>query len=160
MDINKDLADPSEDIKKFDDGAYLYKSSTGDFDIDKFNRYYEQYRAKRKKQMERKMAKKLGELNKPKDRKPLYHDSVAEIMINTKDALFEILDDLLQRRFIVDTFIKNNRLFYIGLIMVFIACFMFAYTIIIGDSNDSSKENDVIRVNHIHKIISIMDKEL
>ena len=85
--------------------------------------------------MRRNMREKLDKLNVPKKVTPIYRDSLGQILIDTKDALFQILDDLLQHKFTLDTFIKDNRLFYIGMILIFIASFMYLYTIIIGNAH-------------------------
>jgi len=120
-------------------------------DIDNFDRNYEQYILKRKKNMKQKMALRLAELNNdnPIDT-PIYSKNIASIIIDTKDALFDLLDDLLQHKFTIDTFTKNNRMFYIGLILILIALFIYIYNIIIGDHLPYKDANNSININHIH----------
>ena len=118
----------NRDLVKLVDGSYLYVSKDGKFDIDRFNRDYDQYRIRRKDEMEKNIALKLAALNKPKPEVPIYQQSIGTILINTKDELFDTLDDVLQSKFELNTFTRNNRLFYIGLTMIFIACFIFLYT--------------------------------
>lgn len=154
MNINKDLATVDNNLLKLPSGAYLYRSSSGEFDIDAFNRDYEQYKVRRKNQMERNMALKLAEYNKPKEFRPIYKYSLGEILINTKDSLFEILDDILQKRFSPETFTKNNRLFYLGIFIIFVACFVFLYSIITSEESEKYKNTTSnIEINHIHKIL-------
>lgn len=158
MDNNmfRDLAEPNGDLKRFGDGKYLHKWNNDEFDIDKFNRDFEQYRIKRKKEMKKKMALRLAELNKPKKVVQVYEKPLGNILLDTKDAMFEILDDLLQHKLEIDTFTKNNRLFYIGIVLIFIAVFLYMYTIVIGDNHRSSEtyKNKHIHIDHLHKIFN------
>jgi len=152
MNVNKDLAQPTGDFVRLEDGKYLYETKQGEFDIDKFNLEFEQYRIKRKKEMERERATKLAELNRPKPKLPIYKDSLGKIFIDTKDALFNMLDDLLQRNFSLNVFTKDNRLFYVGLTMIFIAVFMYLYTIVIGESHSENKIGSGFLVTHLHDV--------
>jgi len=130
---NNDIVDVAQkqgnlNLVKLVDGSYLYINNDGKFDINRFNRDYDQYRIRRKEEMDKKIALKLAELNKPKPEIPIYQKSIGTILINTKDTLFEILDDMLQGNFSSNTFTKNNRLFFIGITMIIIACFILLYT--------------------------------
>lgn len=115
------------DLVKLLDGSYLFVSSDGKFDIDRFNRNYDQYKIRRKQEMDKKIQQKLAIYNKPKPELPIYKNNIATIMINMKDELFDTLDDLLQGYFNLSTFTKNNRLFYIGILLIIISIFIFAY---------------------------------
>jgi hypothetical protein len=126
----------NRNLVKMVDGSYLYISSDGKFDIDRFNRDYDQYKIRRKDEMEKKIALKLAALNKPSPEIPIYKQSIGTILINTKDGLFDILDDILQAQFTLSTFTQNNRLFYIGITMIFIACFIFMFTQIFDELNN------------------------
>lgn len=159
MDIGKDQSKPRSDFKMNEDGSFRYQSNNGEFDIDKFNLGYEQYKRRREKNKRIKMREKLDELNKQDEKTPIYSESIGKILINTKDSLFQILDDLLQHKFKIDTFTKNNRLFYIGLILIFIASFMYLYTVFIGDEHDLQGGN-VIGVKHMHEIVDLGDKKI
>lgn len=142
-DAGRDLADPDNKLKLFYDGAYLYRSSNGDFDINKFNRFYEQYREKRKKAKRVNMIKKLAELNIPEEEIPIYDESVGNMLINFKDAIFNTLDDTLQRKFSIETITKNNRLFYWGMLLVIIAFIMYLYSIF---TDQPMEDRSVIRI--------------
>lgn len=139
MDIDQDLAELSDDLKKFNDGKYLYRDDDNKFDINKFNRSYDQYRERRKTIMKERIRKKLEEMNRMPDKTPIYQHSMAQILIDSKDSLFQILDDLLQYKFESDTFIKKNRLFYLGILFVFIAFVLIIYSYFVG--SDSSTNN-------------------
>jgi len=146
MDINKDLAKPDNNLLQFEDGKFFYRSSSGDFDVDKFNRSYDQYKERRKKEKDKKMTLRLNELNEPKEEIPAYSKPIGQVLIDTKDALFEILDDLLQRRIEINTFKKNHRMFYIGLTMIFIAVFLYMLIIAFGDSYDSKNNGFIVKI--------------
>lgn len=156
MDIGEDLASPSENIKLYDDGKYLFKTSTGEFDIDRFNRYYEQYRERRKKEMYKRMKDRLDILNKVPPIIPIYDYSVGQILIGMKDSVFGVIDDLLKWEFVakstisyeegdVDTKVeideinvstniltKDNRMFYLGLLFVIISLILYLIMILLS----------------------------
>ncbi len=142
-DANRDLADPDNELRRFYDGAYLYRSSDGDFDINKFNRFYEQYREKRKKAKRKKMIKRLAELNIPEEKIPIYKESVGNMLINFKDSIFNTLDDVLQRKFTLETVTKKNRLFYWGMLLVIIALVMYLYSIF---ADEPKEDKSMIKI--------------
>jgi hypothetical protein len=154
----KDLATPSLDFKMNEDGSYQNRSDNGDFYFDKFNLGFDQYRARRKKEMKKKMRDNLNELNKPIETTPLYNQSIGQILINTKDSMFQILDDMLQNKFTLDTFTRNNRLFYIGLVFILIACFMYLYTLYIDDAHDFNG-GTMVGVKRIQDLIDMGSKK-
>jgi hypothetical protein len=123
--IYGDLGKPEDDISidgdliKYDDGKYIHKAENGELDMDKFNRDYGQYVEKRSNKMKRDLQLKLDHLNQPKKDKLIYELSIGEIFINIKDSMFGILDDLLKFN-INNILTKNNRLFYLGLILIII----------------------------------------
>ena len=160
MDINKDIADPNDEIRRFEDGKYLYRSNSDDFDVDRFNLFYEQYRDKRKKIMRQKMEDKLERLNAPVPEIPIYRQSIGHIMISTKDALFETLDDILQGELTWSVFMKHNRLFHLGLILVIIAMIIYLYTIIIGGMYDHERNRSDLNITHLHEFLNARDNRL
>lgn len=116
-----------------DNGAYFYQENSNDFAIDRFNRNFDQYLEKRKYQMRKNMINKLDKLNQPPKEISIYQQPVGNILIATKDSIFNILDDILQNKISINTFIKNNRMFHLGLIMILFALIIFFYMIITGD---------------------------
>ena len=135
MDVNRDLSDPRMDMIKEGGGKYIYVDPANNkFDIDKFNRYYDQYRDRRRAEMKAKMEEQLAKLNAPAPDIPIYEQSIPKILLDTKDTIFYTLDDLLQGNFMIDTFTKDNRLFFIGLTLMFIALFMYIYGILVKDT--------------------------
>lgn len=159
MDVDKDQAIASDDLKLFKDGAYLYKSDNEDYDVNKFDRFYEQYRDKRNEAKAKKLRERLEELNKPEKKVPIYSHSIGRIVLDAKDVLFNLLDDILQGRMEARTFIKHNRLFYIGITLLAIAGFMYLYTIVIGTLNTDKKNDNKLEIIHIHKIVDEAKKK-
>ena len=83
--------------------------------------------------------------------------SISQILINTKDALFNLLDDILEQRFETETFTRDNRLFYIGITILFFAIILYLYLMMSSsDSNQdqtikpTSQEN-VQKIYHIYQ---------
>ena len=73
-----------------------------------------------------------------------------KILIDTKDSVFETLDDLLQQKFSAEMMVKDNRLFYLGLAILFIALFIYSYNILISDDHNTNSES--IDFRHLHII--------
>jgi len=140
-------------LKLFDNGAYLYRSDSGKFDIDMFNRDIKQYENKRQDTMKDKLALKLKELNTPEQIDPIYGEPVGKIIIDTKDAVFETLDDMLQFKFGINTFMKKNRLFYLGLFLILLACFLFLYNVVFVDQDPGpiKQNNEIFFRLHLDK---------
>ena len=146
MDIGVDQGLPRGDLKKENDGKYIFRDPvTKKFDVDRFNLNFEEYEKRRKAEMKKKMDEKLDKLNTPVKRTPIYGESIGKIILGTKDALFNILDDILQYKFTNETLTKNNRLFYIGLTLIFIALFIYFYHILISGENTISKKEVIVR---------------
>jgi len=143
MDINVDQAKPRGDLERLESGKYIYKLENDKFDIDKFNRDFDQYKDQRKKEMEETLQGKLDELNKPKEQIPAYNLSMGQIVINIKDTLFNILDDMLHFNFTWDIILKENRLFYLGLTFIFIACVVYFYMFFILFEDVPPKQTNV-----------------
>jgi len=81
------------------------------------------------------------------DKKSLYKQSILELAINTKDAWFELMDDLLDQQFTVDTIVKNNRLFYIGITIFIISIIIYLY--------DKSIDRPIVVPDNIQTIYHI-----
>ncbi len=145
MEIDKDFGMPNNDLVKQYDGKYIYKFSDGKLDIDHYNREFTQYSDKRRAEMKRVLAEKLEEMNKPKPVELIYDLSIGNIVINTKDAMFGILDDVVNLRFTNDIISKDNRLFYLGIVLIIIACLLFFYLLFGVDNNNKhiNYENNI-----------------
>ena len=150
--VKPDLAEANDDLKELSSGKSLFKLEGEKFDIDRYNRLFEQYKVRRREEMQKRLDEKLAELNKPKIQRPVYQSPIGEIMVNTKDAIFDIMDDLLQYKFTYDTFTKHNRLFYLGITIIFISLFIYLFVILVGES-DNREDNNTLKIKHIHKIL-------
>ncbi len=160
MDIDRDQATPTTNFREQNDGIFQYQSDNGDFDVDRFNLFFEQYRERRKKEQRKKMRDKLDDLNAPPVIKPIYKYSIGQIAIDTKDALFQILDDVLQGRWSVNTFTRDNRMFYIGIVFILLASFAYLYTMITNDALETTEQSGRFEIQHVHKIMNLNGKEL
>jgi len=147
MDINVDQSVPRDDMVKLDSGLYKYRLEGDKFEIDRFNRDFEQYKERRKIEMKKKLDKKLEELNKPEEPIPIFNQSIGQILIQTKDALFNILDDLLQFKFTYETVLKDDRIFHLGITIVLITIFLLLYTVIVGEKTQNN--NTAIKIKLI-----------
>jgi len=85
----------------------------------------------------------LAELNIPEEEIPIYEESVGNMLINFKDSIFNTLDDILQKKFSIETITKNNRLFYWGMLLVIIALVMYLYSIF---ADQPKVDKSVIRI--------------
>lgn len=75
----------------------------------------------------KKREESLNQLNTYKP-KPITDQTVGEILINTKDAIFDIFGDLLRpRQLSSETLTKNNRLYYLGILFLLISLFVLIY---------------------------------
>jgi hypothetical protein len=149
MDINIDQGSSRGDLARFDNGKYLYRLDNGKFDIDRFSRDFDQYKIKRKDEMREKMQKKLDELNKPPEEIPAYNLSIGQIMVNIKDTLFGIIDDILRFDFSWDVLLKKNRLFYLGLAIIMVASIVYLYFFFKTNTPITSKP---VTITHVHEI--------
>lgn len=132
--------------------------SPGKFDIQKFNKDFED-RIQQTKETDKILeGRSLEQLNKQVIEKKPYELSIAEIFVAIKDSWFGLLDDLLQQQFYVETFTKQNRLFYIGLTIVIIVIMFYLYDIIIDGYSDNSNSNPnlnlynkkIVEIHHIY----------
>lgn len=120
-------------------------------DINEFNRNFDKYIDVRNKKIDEKLQKNLAELNKEPEITPLYQLSIGEIIVNTVDTLFGIVNDLLKGYFTLDTFAKKNRIFYLGVVFVFIALVMYSYNFFIINENQERSSPYVV-INTTEKI--------
>ena len=101
-------------------------------------------------EMKQIMQDRLDKLNQQKIEHEPYNKTVGETIINTKDALYGILDDLLQYKFTLNTFTKENRLYYIGIVLLFIVISMYIYDMFVISHIKQPIETNVITVKLIN----------
>lgn len=109
--------------------------STKKFDLANFNKEFVFKKEKTQSQSKIKSEEKIKKLNKEANIivKPLYKLSVSEIMFGVKNTWFDILDDILAQKFDNQLFVKNNRLFYIGLTIIIIVVILYIYNIFVEE---------------------------
>jgi uncharacterized membrane protein YcjF (UPF0283 family) len=90
------------------------------FDLNLFNKKYEDVRKRRQQNIQLFEQEKLKQLDKTSFKKKLHQYTVGELLFGIKDTIFGILIDLLNLQFTINTFSKQNRLFYIGLFIFII----------------------------------------
>jgi heme/copper-type cytochrome/quinol oxidase subunit 1 len=153
--LSANISDSSNSVKE-------NTLSGGKFDINKFNKAFEQNKESSKQKQSNLEDKRLDKLNTQKIQLKPYQLSIAQIFITMKDSWFELIDDLLQRQFYVETFTKKNRMFYIGLTIIIIVIIFYLYDIIIETMNDNDNnsksdikqnfitEKKIIEIHHIY----------
>jgi hypothetical protein len=121
-------------------------STDGKFDINKFNTSFDKSKEDNKLTNKENDAEILQKLNSFTDSKPLYKNTISEIIIGIKNTWFYLLDDLLEQKFTFDTFTKENRLFYIGITLVCISIILYFYNFFTSNDEDISaqKSNEKI----------------
>lgn len=122
-----------------------------EFDVKAFNKVFEEQQAKLKEDSKKREEETLKKLNEAKKDVSLISLSIGEILINTKDAWFDILDDLLQYKFGWDILTKNNRLFYIGLTLAVMAIIFYLYEIFTDEekTKEINVSKQIIEIHHI-----------
>lgn len=121
-------------------------STDGKFDINKFNSSFDKSKDDNKLINKEHDNEVLQKLNSFTDSKPLYKNTISEIIIGIKNTWFYLLDDLLEQKFTFDTFTKENRLFYVGITLVCIAVILYFYNFFTSDDENVpiQKSNDKI----------------
>ena len=105
------------------------------FNLDLFNKKYEDVRKRRQKLIKDAEQDKLSKQDTITFRKEIHQYTVGELLFGLKDAILGILGDLLRFRFRLDTFTKQNRLFYLGLFIMIIVLTIYLFT------KDNGKEH-------------------
>lgn len=108
-------------------------TTNGKFDINKFNSSFDKTKNDQKLINKQRDDEILHKLNSTTDSKPLYKSTMSDIIIGIKNTWFYLLDDLLEQKFIFDTFTKENRLFYIGITLILISVIMYFYDYFTSD---------------------------
>ena len=112
-------------------GAVTTDQNSYTFDIKKFNQDFEDYLTNQKKARTEREQKYLESKEIIKRQKLLHELTFYEILGNTKDTVFNVMDDLTTININRDTLSKENRLFYIGLLLIIFSIFLLGIYIII-----------------------------
>ena len=135
-------------------GIDMAPNSKKQFDLGKFNNVFDREKQLIIQSNRLKDLDKLNALSQTENRTKLYDLALFQIIINSKNAWFDLLDDLLDQRFELQTFTKHNRLFYIGLTIMVFAIIMYLYTMIVSDIEDNTKQPEQIKkIYHIYQTV-------
>lgn len=93
-------------------------TNTNKYNLAHFNKAFEEATKQRLEKNKIFEEEILNELNKEKKDYNPFNKTLGNNIFSIKDALFEILDDLLQFQFNINTFTKERRLFYLGLLLI------------------------------------------
>lgn len=112
------------------------------FDINLFNRLYNEFSEKKRTEQRAKDKETLEEKHKELiEGKQIKDMTLWEIFFNMKDSVNDLVTDLYQLKFEKDTFTKNNRLTYLGLFLIIIVFLFFVFDILFKNDNAVRKEN-------------------
>lgn len=127
------------------------KSQDKEFDVKAFNKAFEEQQAKLKEETQKQEEVTLSKMNEQPKEKSLTSLSVGEILINTKDAWFDILDDILHYKIGWEILTKNNRLFYIGITIATLAIIFYLYEIFTEEEKVKKIpiNKNIIEIRHI-----------
>jgi hypothetical protein len=71
--------------------------------------------------------------------KNLYDLPIDIILVRTKDVTLEVLDELLQNKFTINSLNKDNRMFFIGVSIILTTILLyFMYELVSRDDNDNN----------------------
>ena len=98
------------------------------FDIDKFNKKFKQMQDEEKNKEKLEREEYLKNLEEKQEINKITDLTVKEIIINTKNEIFDLIYEIISFDFegfegFIGLLTKNNRLFYIGIFLLFI-CFI------------------------------------
>lgn len=110
------------------------KKLNKDFDLGKFNIVFENNKKIVQEYQRLKELEKLNAMTQKQEIVSLYNLNIYQILVNTKDTWFDLLDDILDRKYTLSIFHKDNRLFYIGITILFFSIVLYMYSII-SDNN-------------------------
>jgi len=132
------------------------ESTDNKFNAQAFNKGFEEQKAQNKELTNQRIESKMDELNQPSKQKKLYELSMSEIIIKIKDSWFDLLDDIINNTFGIDSLTKDYRLFYLGITVFFFGCIFYIYNMLLSDNTTNNKtynnesEHSVKKVYHIY----------
>ena len=120
-----------------------YYNNNPTFDINKFNDDFDSYLARQK--AERLLREeKFLEQKRIETRDKLLHEmTFLELLINMKNELFDILDDIISLNISLETLTVRNRLFYIGLILMIFAVTLVCINIIFYTKSEENTRKEL-----------------
>lgn len=111
------------------------------FDLGKFNKVFERNKEIAKESQRLNDLNKLDALSEEEKKVSLYNLTISQIIINTKNAWFNLLDDILDYQLNLNTLTKEDRLFYIGITIVTISIILYLYLIFTTTNTDDNNNS-------------------
>ena len=116
------------------------------FDIDKFNKRFKQMQDEEKNKNKLEREQYLKSLEEKDEIKKVTDFTIKEIIINTKNEIFDLIYEIISFDFegfdgFIGLLVKNNRLFYIGIFLLFICFLLYFISNIFYYPN--TKKNDI-----------------
>lgn len=155
-----DLLNTGE-YKKDTDGSYLtiyhkmdpktgkYVFDNTKFNNKRFNEIFNSYTENAIKNRNRDIN--ANNTNNKSQYKPFYQLNLLEIVLELKNTMFSILDDILGGNMTLDIILKENRLFYVGLTILIIAIILYIYDYAIDPTNTMANSNGLVEIRHIYE---------
>jgi Ethanolamine utilization protein EutJ (predicted chaperonin) len=112
---------------KFNEGVLGQNNSIAN----KFNDNFNEEKQKNKDRYKKDDQEKLDKLNNIVSVKPLYDFTIMDILVGIKDSWFEFFDDIFNQQFVLETFTKNYRLFFMGLTLCIICIILYLYNFLV-----------------------------
>lgn len=100
------------------------------FDLKKFNKVFDINRDLTKQNQKLRDIEYLNKLSSVETKTSLYDLNISQIIINTKNSWFNLLDEMLDRNvkdYDLNMISKDNRLFYVGLTIIVICVILYVY---------------------------------
>ena len=118
--------------------------------LQKFNKKFEEEQEQRKMKIVEMEKEKLRMLTSKKKIKNIHDLTLGEILVNTKNAYFDILIELLSGDYkdgFSKIFTKENRIFYIGVSLLILSFFIYILSFIFDSDNDNQSKQDSDKIN-------------
>jgi hypothetical protein len=150
---NTNNSDNTNDIFQETQQESQQESQANSEQLATFNKKFEAEKLRTKNQSKNKEKELNDKLKSIVPYTPIYSQNLWSILINLKNAWFDILDDLLKGNFSWQIFTKDSRLFYIGLTFCIISIILFLLEYITNDEEEN-KKNSIMEVRHIYEYIN------
>jgi hypothetical protein len=102
------------------------RTPSNDFNVNKFNLEFEE------KQREQQLQQKPLQTTEYIEPKKLHQYTIGELILDYKDSIINIIDDLIMFRFndindLMNIFLKDHRLLHIGITVIILSIFLFIF---------------------------------
>jgi hypothetical protein len=132
-------------------GIDVQNSNNGKFDLAGFNKAFDRQKEIAKESQRLNDLNKLSEMSRVETKVTPHNLPIGQIAMNTKDTWFDLLDELLDGEINSTTFTKDNRLFYIGITILFFSIITYLYVMILNNKSNANNDNNVKKVYHIYQ---------